>query len=106
MLSEYEARELSRAMRRELDAGAKSLLLPAAGLLVVVMLAVFGYVPPPADRDQTLAGRAGHSPVASASMDAGVPFPSSAAYDAHTNVLLVGSYADGSVQRVSLSGPR
>ena len=40
MLSEYEARELSRAMTRELD-GAPNLILAAAGLLVVVMLATF-----------------------------------------------------------------
>ena len=40
MLSEYEARELSRAMTRELD-GAQNLILAAAGLLIVVVLAMF-----------------------------------------------------------------
>src|SRR5687768_9288778 len=106
MLSEYEARELSRARTRELDAGAGSVRLPiaAAIVLAVVMLAVFGDVPPPADSAQALAGRGSHSPVASAPVDAGVPFPSSAAYDAQTNMLLVGSYTNGSIQRVSLSG--
>ena len=39
MLSEYEARELTRATTRELD-GAQNLILAAAGLLVVVMLAM------------------------------------------------------------------
>lgn len=34
-------------------------------------------------------------------VDVRVPYPSSAAYDTHTRELLVGSYSDGSVQRIA-----
>src|SRR5215213_9725063 len=39
-----------------------------------------------------------------AGLDAGVSFPSSAAYDPHTNALLVGSYATGSITRLTAAG--
>jgi hypothetical protein len=42
MLSEYEAREVSRSMKRELEAGPASVLLSAAGVLAVIAVAVFG----------------------------------------------------------------
>jgi hypothetical protein len=41
---------------------------------------------------------------ADAAIDAGVAYPSSAAYDGRAKVLLVGSYDDGSVQRVPVAG--
>jgi hypothetical protein len=101
MLSEPEARKLSRAMARELNAGRASVVLSAAGLLAVVVLALFGdvllpaagtRVPPPA-------------PLLSlASVDTVVAHPSSAAYDPDRRMLLIGSYADGSIERVSLAG--
>lgn len=40
------------------------------------------------------------APVAARVLDAVVSYPSSAAYDARADVLLVGSYSDGSIQRV------
>ena len=43
------------------------------------------------------------APPLSAPLDAGVSYPSSAAYDAHAGALLVGSYADGSIKRVPTS---
>jgi hypothetical protein len=38
-------------------------------------------------------------------VDAVVSYPTTAAYDAQTRMLLVGSYADGSIQRLSPPGP-
>jgi hypothetical protein len=41
-----------------------------------------------------------------AALDAGVSYPSSAAYDPHANALLVGSYENGSVARIPASGTK
>src|SRR5690242_18127068 len=37
-------------------------------------------------------------------LSSGVPYPSSAVYDARAGVLLVASYTNGSIQRVAISG--
>jgi len=44
------------------------------------------------------------APVVLAALDAGVSYPSSAAYDPAANALLVGSYENGSVARIPASG--
>jgi hypothetical protein len=45
MLSEYEAARLQRDMRAELDGATGALLKSVVGLLVVVLLALFGAQP-------------------------------------------------------------
>jgi hypothetical protein len=44
------------------------------------------------------------APLAARVLNAGVSYPTSAAYDAQSDILFVGSYSDGSIQRITAPG--
>ena len=70
-----------------------------SALLLCTLLATFASVLTAGCKDVPPAARV--VAAASAGFDAGVLYPTSAVYDPRANVLLIGSYADGSIQRVS-----
>lgn len=64
MLTEYEARKLKHAMRKELNAGPGMVLACAVCLVVVAVLALIGAPPGAKDRAATVASTVPAQPAA------------------------------------------